>query len=131
MFLWSKLQCLVKGSQRDRAIISSACLGDVFFWTLRLSSHIHRDDFDPVSVDVSEEDTGSPLDDIDQLVDALSAALALPVRLVQEQRLEELLPQPPALQHQHSLLWKPGNTESEEEVCSHVGFRCMARRQSS
>lgn len=131
MFLWSKLQCLVKESQRDRAIISSACLGDVFFWTLRLSSHIHRDDFDPVSVDVSEEDTGSPLDDIDQLVDALSAALALPVRLVQEQRLEELLPQPPALQHRHSLLWKPGNTEGEEEVCSHVGFRCMARRQSS
>lgn len=84
-----------------------------------------------MSVDVSKEDTGSPLDDVDQLVDALSAALALPVRLVQEQRLEELLPQPPALQHRHGLLWKPGNTESEEEVCNHVGFRYMPRRQSS
>lgn len=52
-----------------------------------------------MSVDVGKEDLGSPLNDINQLVDALPAALALPVCLVQEQRLEEFLPQSHALQH--------------------------------
>lgn len=58
---------------------------------------MHCGDFDPMSVDVGEEDLGPPLNYIDQLVDALPAALALPVCLVQEKRLEELLPQPLAL----------------------------------
>lgn len=57
------------------------------------ASLAHGDDFDPVRVDVSEENFGSPLNDIDQLVDALPPSLALPVTLVQEQRLEELHPQ--------------------------------------
>lgn len=52
-----------------------------------------------MSIDVGDENRGSLLDDIDQLVDALSASLALPVILVQEQRLEELLSQLRALQH--------------------------------
>ena len=78
-----------------------------FPWT---SSRVHCDDFDPVCVDVGEQDLGPPLDDVDQLVDALPAALALPVRLVQEQRLEESFPQPPAPQHRHRLLREPGQT---------------------
>lgn len=61
-----------------------------------------------MSVDVGEENLGPPLDNIDQLVNALPAALALPIGLVQEQRLQELLPKPHAPQHWHGLLWKPG-----------------------
>lgn len=52
-----------------------------------------------MSVDVGEENLGPPLDNIDQLVNALPAALALPIGLVQEQRLQELLPKPHAPQH--------------------------------
>lgn len=88
------------------------------------SSHVHRHYFDPVRVDVGEEDFGSSLDDVDQLVDASPAALALPVRLVQEQRLEEFLPQPVAPQHRHRLLWKPGKTSECEN-----GTRTFARWQ--
>lgn len=75
---------------------------------LELSSLIHT--FDPMSIDVGEEDLGSPLNYIDELVDAPPAALALPVRLVQEQRLEEPLPQSPVLQHQHGRLWESGES---------------------
>lgn len=52
-----------------------------------------------MGIDVGEESLCPSLDHINQLVDALPATLALPVCLVQEQRLEELLPQPHALQH--------------------------------
>lgn len=70
-------------------------------------SHIHGHRLDPVGVDVGEQDFDSLLDHVDELVDALPAALALPVRLVQEQRLEESLPQPHAAQNRHGLLRKP------------------------
>lgn len=87
-----------------------------------------------MSVDVGEEHLGSPLNHVDQLVDALPAALALPVRLVQEQRLEELLPQPPARQHRHRLLWEPGERQevSQEEVQSDrsFSFRYISQRKS-
>lgn len=63
---------------------------------LRIFLDIHGHRFDPVGVDVGEENLGPLLDDVDELVDALPASLTLPVRLVQEQRLEELLPQPHA-----------------------------------
>lgn len=69
-----------------------------------------------MSVDVGEEDLRPPLNYIDELVDALPAALALPVCPVQEQRLEELLPQPLVLQHQHRLLWQLFNSFQEPEV---------------
>lgn len=76
-------------------------------WLVWLPSHLHCSDFDPMSIDVGKENLSPSLDDINQLVDALPTTLALPVCLVQEQRLEELLPQPHALQHWHCLLWKP------------------------
>lgn len=79
------------------------------------SSHTHRYDFDPAGIDVGEEDLCSPLDDIDQLVDALTTPLAVPVCLIQEQRLEEFLPQLPGPQHRHSLLWKPRKASKEGE----------------
>lgn len=60
-------------------------------------------------VDVSEEDFGPPLNDIDQSVNALPAPLALPVSLVQEERLEEPHPQLWALEHWHRLLRKPAD----------------------
>lgn len=78
-------------------------------------SRIHRDDLNPVSVDVSEEDLRPPLDDVDQLVDTLSATLALPVRLVQEQRLQELLPEPSAAQHRQRQLRKSAGTVRTKE----------------
>lgn len=113
--LWYKRQW----SHRAQAIhLLGLCLSNLATWLPGLSSHVHRDDFDPMSVDVGEEDAGPPLDHINQLVDALPAALALPVCLVQEQRLQQLLPQPPAPQHRHGLLRKPRRTESEEEVKS-------------
>lgn len=90
-----------------------------------VASLVHGDDFDPVCVDVSEENFGSLLNDIDQLVDALPASLALPVTLVQEQGLEELHPQLWALQHRHRLLWKPG--DSRAETCK---FSFINKRQS-
>ncbi|KAA8588636.1 hypothetical protein FQN60_009981, partial [Etheostoma spectabile] len=67
------------------------------------------------SVDVCEEDHGPPLNYIDQLIDALSAALALPVCLVQKKRLEELLPQPLALHWQCPIETKhPVQMESKD-----------------
>lgn len=47
----------------------------------------------PTGVDVSQENLGPPLDDIDQRLNAQPASLALPVLLVQEERLQELHPQ--------------------------------------
>lgn len=82
-----------------------------------LFSRIHGHRLDPVGVDVGEQDFDSLLNDVNELVDALPAALALPVRLVEEQRLEEPLPQPHAGQNRHGLLRKPaedGHTHTEE-----------------
>lgn len=75
------------------------------------TSKSHGDDFDAVGIDVGKKNPHPPLNDIDQLVDAVSAALTFPVCLVQEERLEEFLPQLSAPQHWHCLLWKPGQTQ--------------------
>ncbi|TNN37343.1 hypothetical protein EYF80_052496 [Liparis tanakae] len=74
-----------------------------------------------------EEHRGPPLDHVDELVDARPAALALPVRLVQEQRLEELLPQPLVLQHRHRRLREPGHTDRDILACSPGCPRCGRR----
>lgn len=92
------------------SVLSSAVSFKSTYLTGWKSSNIRCDHFDPMSIDVGEENFGSSLNNINQLVDALPTALALPVRLVQEQRLEEFFPQPPALQHWYCLIWKPRNT---------------------
>lgn len=89
--------------------------------TVWLFSDVHGHRLDPVGVDVGEQDFDSLLNDVDELVDALPAALALPVSLVQEQRLEESLPQPHAGQNRHGLLRKPADdaqTHAQTEECA-------------
>ena len=52
-------------------------------------------------IDVGQQDFGASLYDIDECVDALSTALALPVRLVDEEGLKKPLPQSAAAEHSH------------------------------
>lgn len=79
-------------------------------------------------VDVGEENLGSFLDDINQLVDARPASLAFPVQLIQEERLQEFLPQLPAPQHRHGLLRKPGN---KQHIYTHMQIHVAQMSPSS
>lgn len=69
-----------------------------------------------MSIDVGQEDLGSSFNNINQLVDAMSATLAFPIPLIQEQRLKKFLSQLPAPQHRHCLLWKLLNSLQQPEV---------------
>lgn len=55
------------------------------------SSFIHRQYFDAMRIDVGDKDPGSLLYHINELLDAWPSSLTLPVNLIKEQRLKELL----------------------------------------
>lgn len=71
------------------------------------SSLVHRQHFDAMRVDVGDKDSGSLLHHVNELLDAWPSSLTLPVNLIQEERLEELLAQVLALQHRNGRVWKP------------------------
>lgn len=70
-------------------------------------SRDHRYYFNPMGIDVSEQDLGSSLNYVNEFFNALPAALTVPVLLVQEQRLQELFSEMLRPQHGHTLIWKP------------------------
>lgn len=71
------------------------------------SSFVHRQYFDSMRIDVGDKDSGSLLHHINELLDAWPSSLTLPVNLIKEERLKELLAQVLALQHRNSRVWKP------------------------
>lgn len=54
-------------------------------------SFVHRQYFDTMRIDVGDKDSGSLLDHINELLDAWPSSLTLPVNLIKEERLKELL----------------------------------------
>lgn len=70
-------------------------------------SLVHRQHFDAMRIDVGDKDSGSLLHHVNELLDAWPSSLTLPVNLIQEEGLEELLAQVLALQHRNGRVWKP------------------------
>lgn len=75
-------------------------------WKLKLHlSIVHRYYFNPMSINVREQDFGSSLNYINEFFNALTATLTVPVLLVEKQRLQELFPETLRPQHWHRVIW--------------------------
>ena len=93
----------------QQCVCTPVCVGVSLGYLL-----LHWDDFNPMGVDVGEQNFGTPLDHVDEFLDALPATLALPVHLIQEQRLQQPLPQMLPSQHGHRLVWEPERERQRE-----------------
>ncbi len=75
-------------------------------WKLKLHlSIVHRYYFNPMSINVREQDFGSSLNYVNEFFNALTATLTVPVLLVEKQRLQELFPETLRPQHWHRVIW--------------------------
>ncbi len=75
-------------------------------WKLKLHlSRVHRYYFNPMSINVREQDFDSSLNYVNEFFNALTATQTVPVLLVEKQRLQELFPETLRPQHWHRLIW--------------------------
>lgn len=107
---WVSIQQVFIGIQicrkNQRSLETKRLVVRLTHWKLKLHlSRVHRNYFNPMSINVREQDFDSSLNYVNEFFNALTATQTVPVLLVEKQRLQELFPETLRPQHWHRLIW--------------------------